>query len=105
MDFLKVFFSIASGILTLFKLIELFKERKEGMKKMFFNPLGIGLIMSLIMTFAIFTIPWGEFHYGDCNSPVKKIHDTIYIKKIEKDTIYIKSPSSKNFNNKKLFKN
>jgi hypothetical protein len=100
MDFLKVLFGIASGILTLFKLYELFKDKKEGMKKIFFNPLGIGLTISLILTILIFAVHWESFHYGDCKSTVKKVHDTVYVTKFKKDTIYIKSPSQKNFNNK-----
>lgn len=100
MAFLKALISIASGILTLFKLYELFRDKKEGMKKMFFNPLGIGLTISLILTILIFAIHWEKFHYGDCKSTVKKVHDTIYITKIKRDTIYMKSPPQKNFNNK-----
>jgi nucleoside recognition membrane protein YjiH len=98
MDFFKVLVSIASGILTLSKLYELFIAKKEGMKKVFFNPLGIGLVISLILTALIFTVP--NIHFGECEPVVQKVHDTIYITKIKRDTVYIKSPTKKTFNNK-----
>lgn len=99
MEFIKNFFAIASGILTLFKIYDLFKERGAIVKKIFFNQLGIALTISVFITILLFLIPWGEIHIGK-QQPIK-IHDTIYITKHDtiRVPVYTKQ-GSKTFNNK-----
>jgi hypothetical protein len=99
MYYIQWFLSIATAVLTAFKLFELYKEKKDGMKKIFFNPLGIGLILSLALTIIIFVLPWNMIHYGDCQrcTVCKPIHDTIRTPStIIHDTLYIKKGTISN---------